>query len=442
MEIYPKKKRYFAVDIAVFLGALLMIGLHFFEKSGFEQQPLTGLVSLLPLALRWLCMAGVPLIVMANGAAFSRDTFSFSQYKGFGKLLYITVVCFVTVWFYSGGHPDSFPESSIKPFYYFDGCDFALMYAVLLLLSPFLNCAYQALPNMKSKTVLVAALTFLATMPNMLIFGGKFLLPVELTQLWPVTYYFIGAYVWENRKKLDAASGAVLLLTVCFSQAILSYADSLSSDMYNFDSKRLNQYSSANVAATAAVIFMIICNFRTKSKLFRGSAKAVAKITLPVLLISWIFEDNILRLLMGDKQYGDIEVMKYFVPFLLLASAASYIAAAIITAPFTAVSALFTGKKNRISDNAEQAEEPEAEEEYSAPSNDDDEEYEEAAESDTDEDSYVGRYERREACLPEKEEKEAAVLTERPQPAAGAYVSRKSADELSVDELLAMITKK
>lgn len=414
MENLQNKKRYPAVDFSCIFGVILMIGLHFFQKSGFEQLPLTGIISILPLMLRWFCMAGVPLIILVNGAAFSRDTFSFSQYKGLYKLLYCTAACFAIVWLYTDGHPDSFPTSSVKPFYYYDGCDFALLYAVLLLLTPFLNCTYQALPSMKSKTILVAVLAFLSSMPNILIFGGNYILPVELTQLWPVTLYFMGAWIWENRRRFDFLGGFVFTLSLCLSQAILSYADSLNSELLNFDSKRLNQYSSANVIATAAALFMMLCNIRSRSGAVRKAIKGFARMTLPIILISWILEENLLRFLLGNKELSDIELMKYFLPFLIVTVAVAYLFSAVLMCPFNLVKALGGMRKHTAEESDEEL-------------------YDEQL--DDEENHYVGRYERGAHEIPEESESVA-------QQSFPEYKIRKNPDEFSVDELLELITNK
>ncbi|MBE6855914.1 MAG: hypothetical protein E7500_00605 [Ruminococcus sp.] len=430
MNNLQEKKRYYAVDFCCILGVILMIGLDFFRKSGFEQTALTGVISVLPLALRWLCMAGVPLIILVNGASFSRDTFSFSQYKGFFKLIYCTAVCFAVMWIYTGGHPDSFPTSSVKPFYYYDGIDFALMYSVLLLLSPFLNCTYQALPNNRAKAFLVGSFAFLSSMPNILIFGGNYILPVELTQLWPVTLYFLGAFIWENRRKFDFLGGAVFTICLCFSQAILSYADSLNSELLNFDSKRLNQYSSINVVATAGAIFMALCGLRTKSRAVRKTSKALAGFALPIILICHILEDNLIRIFIGEKELTDLELMKYFIPFVITAVGVSYLVSAILIMPFGMVKSLFGIKKRAVTaDESEYSEQEQT--------------YEEIEADDDDEDNgYVGRYE---LGNDEKDDNnnEAELSYRASAEASFADIPvRRSPDEISVDELLALITNK
>lgn len=431
-------KRIFSVDISCILGTILLVGLHFFQKSGYEQTELSGILSIFPLALRWLCMAGAPLVILINGAAFYRDTFSFSQYKGIIKLVYFTAICFFMVYFYSGGHPDSFPESSIKPFYYFDGCDFALIYALVLLLAPFLNCLYQGLPNLKCKTILVCILVFLSSMPNILIFGDKYILPTELTQLWPITFYFLGAYIWENRKKFDFLSYFVLLLTICISQAILSYSDSMNEQMHYFDSKRLNQYSSINVVATAAVIFMMMCNVKAKKKYKRIFAETLARLSLPVIMISWIIEENILRLLIGSKEYGEMALMKFFLPFVIVTIIGAYIGAMVISIPYNFVSSFFNHKS--MPETAEEL----SEEYFPELSADDTSTDEDAADFEPDEKiedgaalaenaeeyHYVGRYE----ASPKKEN--VATSTH------DYKAELRKPDDISVDELIEMILNK
>ena len=141
-----EKKRIFSIDFCCVIGIILMLGFHFFQRSGIQEVPVGSGASGVALhTLRWLCMAGYPLVLMLSGAAFLREDFSYSQYKGLFKIAYCIAIGYFAVK-YLGGAAVGAVNSSVT-FYYYGGVEFAELYAFILLASPFLNCAYQGLPS-------------------------------------------------------------------------------------------------------------------------------------------------------------------------------------------------------------------------------------------------------------------------------------------------------
>lgn len=344
MNIENHKQRIFAVDFCCVIGLVLMLGFHFFSRSGFESNfALSGFTSICILALRWLCMAGLPLIYLINGAAFSRTSFSFSQYKGYIKLAYCFVLSYFLVNYITKGSEVASGMAGDFPFYYFSTSDFAISYAMLLLASPFLNCTYQALPSNKAKFSLIAILALLTSLPDMLIIDDVRILPDNLQLLYPVTLYFLGAYIYENRKSVDSARYFVLLLTLSVAQAIFSYSDSQGSGLASFSCKRLDSYSSLAVIASAASIFAMFCKINPKPKFLHKIFKYLARTALPIILLCGFFENKVaIELIGGDLGGINFPYIKYFLPYWGIIILVMFAVGAVILLPFDIIRAVIS----------------------------------------------------------------------------------------------------
>ena len=94
------------------------------------------------------------------------------------------------------------------------------MYIGLFLLIPFLNLIYNNLGSKKHKIVLICTMLFLTSLPtivniynfrlgfsaDMFFNDGELrnkILPFWWKSMYPVTYYFIGAYFSEYKPKID-----------------------------------------------------------------------------------------------------------------------------------------------------------------------------------------------------------------------------------------------
>ena len=156
----------------------------------------------------------------------------------------------------------------------------------------------------------------------------------------------------------------------------------------------------------------------------------MAGFALPIILICHILEDNLIRIFIGEKELTDLELMKYFIPFVITAVGVSYLVSAILIMPFGMVKSLFGIKKSAVTaDESDCSEQEQTYEEMEADDDDDD-------------NGYVGRYE---LGNDEKEENnnEAELSYRASAEASFADIPvRRSPDEISVDELLALITNK
>lgn len=346
MNEYSEKKRIFSVDFACIIGLILMLGLHFFERSGVQEIPFaSGVAAIGSHTLRWLCMTGYPLVLMVNGAAFLREDFSFSQYKGFFKLIYCVVLGYFAVK-YLGGADVGAMNSSV-PFYHYDGIQFAELYAVILLATPFLNCAYQGLPSNKARFRLIIVMCLITSVPDMLIIDDIRILPTIFSSLYPVTLYFIGAYIYDNRERMDVLSSVVLLISLCLAQGIFSYNDSVHLNGGAFCCPRLDSYSSLGVIVSAGALFAMVCNVNIKNQKVSLVFRELARCAMLIIMLSGYAENKVLKTIMGDMD--DLSYMKYFPLYLCIIVVIMFAGSLVFLSPFSLVRVLII-KNNEQSD--------------------------------------------------------------------------------------------
>lgn len=346
MNDYSEKKRIFSVDFACVIGLILMLGLHFFERSGVQDVPFSsGAAAIAAHSLRWLCMAGYPLVLMMNGAAFLRENFSFSQYKGFFKIAYCIVLGYFAVNYLGGADVGAF--NSTVPFYHYEGVQFAELYAVILLAAPFLNCAYQGLPSNRARFKLIIVMCLITSLPDMLIIDDIRILPDIFSSLYPVTLYFIGAYIYDNRERMNFLSSLVLLLSMCLAQGIFSYNDSVHLNGGAFCCPRLDSYSSLGAIVSAGAIFAMLCNVNVKSKTASLVFRELARCAMLIIMLCGYAENKVLNTIM--KNMEDLSYMKYFPLYLCIIVVIMFAGSLVFLSPFSLVR-IFIIKNNEQSE--------------------------------------------------------------------------------------------
>ncbi len=231
-------KRNCALDITRIAALFTVISVHFFLNNGFYNQPMLGLRMCVMTVMRTGFMICVPLFLMLSGYLMNKKTLSAKYYKGiiktFGIYVLASIACLVykvlvlkreltldnTLW----GILD---YSTANYSWYIE------MYIGLFLLIPFVNLIWNGLPSKKAKLALVITficLTSLPTVTNIYNFEVegwiktpylsteyRQILPNWWTKLYPLTYYFLGAFLKEfplklkQWQKLAAYFGCVLI---------------------------------------------------------------------------------------------------------------------------------------------------------------------------------------------------------------------------------------
>lgn len=215
-------KRNSALDITRIVALFSVVSVHFFLNTGFYKYTVTGKRMLVMTIMRTACMICVPLFLTLTGYLMSRKTLSKKYYGGIvktlGMYLLASAACIVFRVFWAKA---AFPGDLFWGILNFKTAAYGWyieMYIGLFLLIPFLNLMWNGLTSKKQKLALVATLIVLTSLPSMLnaynfsvagwwktpVISAEYrdIFPKWWTGIYPLTYYFVGAFLREFPLKL------------------------------------------------------------------------------------------------------------------------------------------------------------------------------------------------------------------------------------------------
>ena len=215
-------KRNSSLDITRIVALFSVVSVHFFLNTGFYKYTVTGKRMLVMTIMRTACMICVPLFLTLTGYLMSRKTLSKKYYGGIvktlGMYLLASAACIVFRVFWAKA---AFPGDLFWGILNFKTAAYGgyiEMYIGLFLLIPFLNLMWNGLTSKKQKLALVATLIVLTSLPSMLnaynfsvagwwktpVISAEYrdIFPKWWTGIYPLTYYFVGAFLREFPLKL------------------------------------------------------------------------------------------------------------------------------------------------------------------------------------------------------------------------------------------------
>ena len=204
-----------------------VLSVHFFLNNGFYDTPVEGERMYIMTAMRTLFMVCVPLFLLLTGYLSSSQEIKITKesllhrYAKLEPLLLtyflsdmLVVVLARKLYF---GEEVTVGSALLNALGYKQYAWYINMYIGLALLIPFLNVLWKGLQTKQEQGALVLVLAVMTMLPSVLNFEVQ-LVPNWWVNLYPVTYYYIGAYLKKNVdiKKLSTARiAAVLLVTWC-----------------------------------------------------------------------------------------------------------------------------------------------------------------------------------------------------------------------------------
>ena len=179
---------------------------------------------------------------------------------------------------------------------------------------PFLNLIYNNLQNQKQKLALVVVFIALTALPS--IFNAfdlssiyaiihpsasgatSKLIPEWWSGFYPITYYFIGAYLKEYKDEINISAKKCFFALLIFTVVFGTY-NFWRSHNVNFVWGRWNNWSGIENVIDSVLLFLCILKLNTKS--LPNAAKKcfliVSELSLGAYLLSCIFDDAFYRIL-------------------------------------------------------------------------------------------------------------------------------------------------
>lgn len=300
MNTNKNTNREFGADVVRCVAVCFVIGVHFFLHNGFYSQPQKGIILFSADAVRWLTFSCVPLFLVLTGYLKSECRLHPAYYKGILPILltwlFMSGICigFKIGW----QHIHKNIWEWIADIFNYQAANYAWyieLYIGLFLLIPFLNALFHAKAEQKYHKNLLCTMLFVVFVPSL--FNGFVINGVELNpipdyfvSLWPIAYYFIGAYMRKYLPQPDKRFCVLLIFIVCMLKAAMTY--------YPANGEEFNKgvgggYSDFLVAVITILIFLLLYQMHTKRVCIRYIFAHISKRSLHIYLVSAVF-DNLL----------------------------------------------------------------------------------------------------------------------------------------------------
>lgn len=327
-------KRNINIDLIRCIAILSVLSVHFFLNNGFYGEVMSGKKMYVASVMRQGFMICVPLFIMLTGYLMNKKKLSIQYFKGIKKVLMIYILCTICILMY-------------KVLYLKEGCSilnvifnitsyqqyswYIEMYIGLFLLIPFLNVLYHGLSGKREKQMLIIALMILVIVPSMVNILDTAKIPVSDTKIapawwtgvYPLLYYYLGAYLSEFYLsiKLRLTTNLLLIIVSVFFSGTFSYWRCYG------DRFIWGQWSSYNGFTTMLVailvfIFLLRINMEKWPNIVKKVVVKISEVSLPIYLVSWIFDNYTYPIFNNTISNVKDRFIYYFVivPFIFICS--------------------------------------------------------------------------------------------------------------------------
>ncbi|MBQ3211710.1 MAG: acyltransferase family protein [Oscillospiraceae bacterium] len=255
------------MDIIRCLALFFVLGIHFYTHCGIFTAGYTGLAAYFADVARNLFMTALSIFVMLNGYFQYKKTISSGYYLGILKLYEMYVLTSVLNLLYSRfylGQEMGLREifSALVNYGASEYAWYVLMYNGLFLLIPFLNLSYNNIAHRGHKRILIITFFLISATPFSFLNAFVNLNSYWWQRIWPLMFYFIGAYFGEYRPKVSAKKcGALFVVLLLVFSAYNFFVYEPSSPFFGHASASYRYtYESIQNAILTPVLFLWVMN--------------------------------------------------------------------------------------------------------------------------------------------------------------------------------------
>lgn len=304
-----KPQRKLGPDLVRIAACFAVLSVHFFLNNGFYSEPVEGAAMFIMVLMRSSFMVCVPLFLLLTGYLMRNKKLEKSYYAKGAKTLAVYILASVACILYKLIHlKTGEPLKAALSVLNYTGAPYGWyieMYIGLFLLIPFLNILYHGLPGRGAKKALLGTLLFLTALPSVLNVyevtnaawwsmpsssaAYQQLIPQWWRGVYPLTYYYLGAYIGEYGVRLPAVSGKLFTLAALLFNGLYNYWRSRGG---NFIWGNWNDWGSLFNVVCAVLVFMLLVHKdgARRPALYRAAVAAVSDLTLGIYLTSYIFD--------------------------------------------------------------------------------------------------------------------------------------------------------
>ena len=299
------KERSPGLDLVRTLAILCVLVTHGIAYTGVMNTSPASPVFGVYLVMRFAAMAGVPLFLLLSGYLCCEKKLSRTYYGGVLSVVlsYGLIAAAAVVLASVSGAQNYTVWEGIRGVLNFTAHGYAWyveMYLGLFLLIPFLNLIFDGLQTARARRILIITLAILTFLPPTLEsfrVGGVSLdiLPDYWRALYPLTYYFIGAYIRKHPSKMSRIVRLILAGIATALPCVLCYIFTVHDGSYAW--YMMNGFASATAALSGVAYFLLLYDLPVKGKPIRLILSEISICSFEMYLFSYITDQGMVRVL-------------------------------------------------------------------------------------------------------------------------------------------------
>lgn len=307
---FLEKKRFIGLDVVRVCAILFVILHHSVTNLGLMGGDVYSAKWTLSLFLRELTYSCVPLFIILSGYLQKNKKLSFSYYKSIFPLYLSYAVISLFTLAAIAIYDKSFyvdPIDAIFRILNFTANDYSWyfeMFLGLFLLIPFLNILYNGIETRGGRLTLILSLAFLTLLPDTVVGFSPYydntaatlalnVIPDFFEPLYPVTYYFIGAFIADYKPKLSVWTKLPTVLLAALIPTLITAGYTHARGEYAW--YMMVGFQNICVCITAVAVFLALYDLEYCAAPIRFTLKQISLCTFEMYLFSFIWDSFIYK---------------------------------------------------------------------------------------------------------------------------------------------------
>lgn len=320
--VHSRSTRNTSMDLVRAVAAFLVVAVHSFLASGYYNAPLSGEKMVFLTFARWIALCCVPLFMVLSGYLCKERDLSWKSYFSLTSIMltffFITLIRVIflekIVW-----RQTITLRSLVAELIGMDLSWYVEMYIGLALLIPFLNLIWKHTTR-QQKNILIVTLVSLTALGSI----TNSILPVYWICLYPINYYFLGAYLKDYPVVAKKSKMLIMFAGVIALETIFTCTNNWNQP---FDWGIFGGYQSANnalpVVMSTLLLFIILSNVQIHNQIICRILKNISENSLGIYIASVSIVDNLVYPKLQSVFLTPQDFMVIQVPAILISFTAS-----------------------------------------------------------------------------------------------------------------------
>lgn len=330
------------LDLVRVYAVLSVISVHGLIACKYYTIDLKGEIAFFTTVLRWALFPCVVLFFLLSGFFLIKKELSRKYYTRIIPLFFAYIfITFLVAFIPNVMNGTDFSFSLwLKQLIVYDYSGFFSQYVCLFLLIPFLNICWRALDTKGKQILCITCVAITGLAPGFQVFVPRIFL-----EMYPITYYFIGAYISEFRPKLKKKSYGLALLMfwlVSTAAASISFTNG-GAFSWSFLSISGVGYQMFPNIVISVLIFLLLYDVEIRNDFINGLFRKVSTLSFEIYLFSMLTDALLWPIL--QKGRGFYEMIWWYPVMCLSSFALSFFLASVYRLVYSKIASLLIKKQ-------------------------------------------------------------------------------------------------